>query len=40
MIKKVLKGFDEIDVNAGAQKNTGDELLDLMDDLWFNEFII
>ena len=31
-LKKVIKDFEDIDLKAGAEKNTGDELLDLMDD--------
>ena len=33
-MEKVKKDFEKIDVSASTQKNTGDDLLDLMDNLW------
>jgi hypothetical protein len=32
-VKKVIKDFGDIDIAASSQKKTGDDLLDLMDDL-------
>jgi hypothetical protein len=32
-VKKVMKDFEDFDIKAGAQANTGDDLLDLMDSL-------